>query len=69
MGDHHKMLSNGPPNQDEVLLVQRMIWIGYGDRKWIPEGRSSLGKTDTVFAEVSGCLTPIPCETEGHPYT
>jgi len=65
VGDDYKMLPKGLPNQEEVLLVDGVVWVRNRDGERIREGRGGLRKTDGVLPKVGGCFARIPGEPEG----
>jgi len=66
VGDDYKMLPKGLPNQEEVLLVDGVVWVRNRDGERIREGRGGLRKTDGVLPKVGGCFARIPGEPERH---
>ena len=50
VSDNYKMLSVGPADQDEPLLIAGVIGIRNRDRERIAEGRGCFRKTDSMFA-------------------
>ena len=49
VGDDYKMLPKGLPNQEEVLLVDGVVWVRNRDGERIREGRGASGKLTACF--------------------